>query len=179
MTEFCAYMLRCADGSYYIDHTDNLTMRVAQHNVALGSKWTRTRLPVELAWSQDFSSRDEAFAVERQIKGWRREKKEALIAGAFHLLPELAKTAQTRPSTGSGRAEAGAEQDAPGPVRSPVAHARPSTGSGRAEVGSGRVEAGSGRAEVGSGRAVGARSSDAAFPLVLSLSKGERSRRVP
>jgi tRNA/rRNA methyltransferase len=48
--------------------------------------YTSSRLPVELVWSQDFTTRDEALAAERQIKGWSRAKKEALIAGDWDLL---------------------------------------------------------------------------------------------
>jgi hypothetical protein len=51
-------------------------------------------LPVSLVWAEEFETISEAFAIEHQIKGWRRAKKEALIRGRFELLPELAKTAK-------------------------------------------------------------------------------------
>ena len=76
---FFTYMLRCADDSYYIGHTDDLDQRITQHHAGEHPGYTRHRRPVTLVWSQDFASRDEAFAAERQIKGWARAKKEALI----------------------------------------------------------------------------------------------------
>jgi tRNA/rRNA methyltransferase len=86
---FFAYMLRCADGSYYVGHSDDLERRIAQHNSGEIRGYTSERLPVELVWSQDFHTRAEALAGERQIKGWSRAKKKALINGdweAVHLL---------------------------------------------------------------------------------------------
>ncbi|MEL7729058.1 Mov34/MPN/PAD-1 family protein [Citromicrobium bathyomarinum] len=100
---FFVYILRCADGSYYTGHTDNLEIRIAEHQAGEGSHWTRTRLPVEHVWSQDFVSREEALASERRIKGWSRGKKEALMAGRWDRLTSLAKARTIRPSTGSGR----------------------------------------------------------------------------
>ena len=76
---FYAYMLRCSDGSYYVGHTDDLDARIVAHQSGLLPGYTRERRPVELVWHQEFSERDEAFAAERQIKGWSRAKKEALV----------------------------------------------------------------------------------------------------
>jgi len=78
---FWAYMLRCADGSYYVGHTDDLDSRVGAHQSGLIEGYTQKRRPVTLVWSQDFGERDEAFRAERQVKGWSRAKKEALILG--------------------------------------------------------------------------------------------------
>ena len=78
---FWTYMLRCADGSYYVGHTDDLDARLGAHQSGLIDGYTQKRRPVILAWSQEFGDRDEAFAAERQIKGWSRAKKEALIRG--------------------------------------------------------------------------------------------------
>ena len=93
---FYAYLLRCSDGSYYVGHTDDLDARVRQHNSGVIAGHTATRLPVELLWSQDFSDRDQAFAAERQLKGWSRAKKEALIAGDFELLRALSRRSVLR-----------------------------------------------------------------------------------
>jgi len=93
---FFTYLLRCNDGSYYVGHTDNLDTRMAQHQSGTLGGYTAKRLPVALLWSQEFSTRDEAFAAERQIKGWSRAKKEALIGGDWDRVSELA-----RPRTGS------------------------------------------------------------------------------
>jgi tRNA/rRNA methyltransferase len=86
---FYTYVLRCSDGSYYTGHTDNLSVRVAAHESGVFPGYTQKGRPVSLVWSQEFGDRDEAFRAERQIKGWSRAKKEALIRGdwdAVHLL---------------------------------------------------------------------------------------------
>ena len=73
---FWCYLLRCADGSYYAGHTDNLEHRIGQHQQGGIDGYTAKRLPVELAWSQEFVTREEALAAEQQVKGWSRKKKE-------------------------------------------------------------------------------------------------------
>jgi LAO/AO transport system kinase len=78
---FFVYMLRCADGSYYLGHTDNLEHRVNQHQAGEIPGYTHDRRPVELVWSQETATREEALAAERRVKGWSRAKKEALMAG--------------------------------------------------------------------------------------------------
>ena len=92
--DFHAYLLRCADGSYYTGHTDDLDHRIAQHHAGTCGGYTARRRPVELIWSETFPSREEALADERQIKGWSRAKKEALIAGDWVRLSELARNRQ-------------------------------------------------------------------------------------
>ena len=87
----CVYILRCADGSYYTGSTGNLEMRLAQHQAGYFKGYTNSRLPVDLAWQQDFATEHEAFACERQIKGWTRAKKEALLRGEFEALHEIVK----------------------------------------------------------------------------------------
>ncbi|WP_288459147.1 GIY-YIG nuclease family protein [uncultured Sphingomonas sp.] len=87
---FYAYLLRCSDGSFYVGHTDDLDRRIAQHHAGEIPGYAHDRRPVDLAWSQDFSTRDEALAAERQIKGWSRAKKAALIAGDWTALHEAA-----------------------------------------------------------------------------------------
>lgn len=87
---FYTYILRCNDGSYYAGHTDDLDLRIAQHQTAALGGYTAKRLPVRLVWSESFPTRDEAFAAERRIKGWSRAKKEALIAGDWELVSKLA-----------------------------------------------------------------------------------------
>ena len=87
------YMLRCADGSYYVGSArDGLDRRVAEHNAAAyGNGYTSKRRPVVLVWAEHFLNITDAIAVERQIKGWSRAKKEALIRGDFGQIHELAK----------------------------------------------------------------------------------------
>ncbi len=91
MTAFL-YILRCKDGGYYVGTTrDSLELRVAQHNAGTFDGFTATRRPVELVFHQEFDHITDAISAERQVKGWRRAKKEALISGRYELLPGLAK----------------------------------------------------------------------------------------
>jgi predicted GIY-YIG superfamily endonuclease len=99
-------MLHCRGGYFYVGHTDDLEKRLAQHNIGGVRGFASDHLPVELVWSQEFSTRYEALASERQIKGWRRAKKMALIRGDWPLISKLAKV-QDSPSTSSGRTENG------------------------------------------------------------------------
>jgi putative endonuclease len=86
------YILRCADNSYYIGSTrTSLEERIAQHDHRHFGGYTAKRRPLTLVWSQDFDRITDAIAAERQLKGWSRAKKEALIAGDLVLLNELAK----------------------------------------------------------------------------------------
>lgn len=91
LVAFYVYILLCADGSYYVGHTDDLRGRIAQHESGAGCLHTRSRLPVVLVFSQAFQDREYAKSAERQLKGWNRAKKEALISGKTHLLPALAR----------------------------------------------------------------------------------------
>jgi predicted GIY-YIG superfamily endonuclease len=77
---FWVYILHCADGSYYTGHTDNLERRVAEHQVGELPGYTLSRRPVALVYSEAFTTREEALACERRIKGWSRQKKEAMIS---------------------------------------------------------------------------------------------------
>ena len=88
---FHAYMLRCADGSYYAGQTDDLENRVKMHEAGDIAGYTQNRRPVALVWSQEFGSRDEALAAEQQIKGWSRKKKEALIDGDWEAISRLSR----------------------------------------------------------------------------------------
>jgi putative endonuclease len=95
MSHGVTYTLECADGSYYVGHTDNLEGRLAAHDHGHYDGWTAKRLPVRLEWSETFTTRDDGFACERQLKGWSRAKKRALIAGDMELLKQLARSRQT------------------------------------------------------------------------------------
>lgn len=88
---YFAYLLHCNDGSYYAGHTDNLDLRVAQHECGETGGYTAARRPVRLVWSQDFGTREEALCAERQVKGWSRAKKEALIASDWDEISRLAR----------------------------------------------------------------------------------------
>lgn len=89
-------MLKCSDGHFYVGHTDNLESRIAGHQSGLIGGYTRSRRPVELVWHQEFATRDEALAAERQIKGWSRAKKQALIVGDCDLNSRLARSGSCR-----------------------------------------------------------------------------------
>ncbi len=105
---FWAYVVRCADDSYYTGHTDNLERRIGQHNLGEISGYTQTRRPVTLLWCQDFGSRQEALAAEFQVKGWSRRKKEALAREDWTDLHDAAIPPRERAlRLRSGRTEAG------------------------------------------------------------------------
>jgi len=75
------YLLRCSDGSYYVGVASDITHRLRQHNSGLGPEFTRNRRPVELVYVEECENYRAARQRERQLKGWRREKKEWLIKG--------------------------------------------------------------------------------------------------
>jgi putative endonuclease len=86
------YILRCADGSYYNGTARaGLEQRVSEHNAGRYGGYTAQRRPVTLVFSQWFECIVDAVAAERQVKGWSRAKKEALIRGEFARLPELSR----------------------------------------------------------------------------------------
>jgi putative endonuclease len=86
------HILLCADGSYYVGTTrDSLDRRFAEHQAGTFGGYTSRRPPVTLVYHQAFERITDAIAAERQIKGWRREKKEALIRGDFQLLSALSR----------------------------------------------------------------------------------------
>ncbi len=89
---FYVYILRCADGSYYTGHTDNLEARLAAHRSGKIKGHTLSRRPVTLVFTDQFSSRQDAFERERQIKGWSRAKKKALIEKDWERLVKLAQS---------------------------------------------------------------------------------------
>ena len=88
---FWVYILRCADNSYCTGHTDNLEERIAKHKAGETEGYTSTRLPAKFVFSEQFPTREEALTCERQIKGWGRKKKEALIRGDWAEVSRLAR----------------------------------------------------------------------------------------
>lgn len=83
------YILLCADGSYYTGSTKNINKRIQQHQNGHGANHTAKRLPISLVYLEEFTTIAEAFKREKQIQGWSRKKKEALIEGKFNQLPNL------------------------------------------------------------------------------------------
>ncbi len=91
MKPFTVYILHCADGSYYCGHTDDLDARLRQHEGGVVG-YTAERKPFELAWMGEFETRVGALEFERQVKGWSRAKKEALIRGDWEGIQRLARS---------------------------------------------------------------------------------------
>jgi putative endonuclease len=85
------YILECADGSYYVGSTTNLERRIAEHLEGLGAKYTSQRLPVKLVYGEEYDRVADAYYREKQVQGWTRAKREALIKGEYETLPALAK----------------------------------------------------------------------------------------
>ena len=86
------YIVECSDGSFYTGVTNNVDRRVAEHNEGLNNKaYTFKRRPVKLVYHVSFTDPQYAIAIEKQIKGWSRKKKIALIKGEWERLPELSK----------------------------------------------------------------------------------------
>jgi putative endonuclease len=76
------YLLRCGDGSLYAGAAVDLERRLGEHRAGRASRYTRARLPVEVAWSREVASWSEALREERRLKSLRRPEKERLVAGA-------------------------------------------------------------------------------------------------
>ena len=85
------YILKCCDDSFYTGSTLNLEKRLQEHNAGEGANYTSKRLPLELVYYEEYDRIDDAFFREKQIQGWTRKKKKALIEGKNTDLPVLAK----------------------------------------------------------------------------------------
>jgi putative endonuclease len=84
------YILQCRDGSYYVGSTQDLMRRLNQHQKGTGALHTALRLPVKLVYYETYHRVDLAYKRERQLHGWSKKKKEALIKGRFERLHEYA-----------------------------------------------------------------------------------------
>ena len=81
-----SYILRLADGSMYVGHTDNLQARLDAHQAGRAAKYTATRRPVQMIYAEEYATERAAIKREKQLKRWSRRKKEALIGGDRSLL---------------------------------------------------------------------------------------------
>ena len=90
MKFYYVYILRCADDSFYIGMTNSLERRLLEHRLGT-SNYTRTRLPVNLEWYVTCTNPNEAIRIEKQLKGWSRRKKKALIDERWDDLVEFSK----------------------------------------------------------------------------------------
>ena len=93
------YIVRCADGSYYTGRSAiSAEKRVTEHNLGIYEGYTRSRRPVTLMFAEHFDRITEAIAFERQVKGWARAKKEALMRRDWDELVRLARSKQPNKS---------------------------------------------------------------------------------
>ncbi|RXM38608.1 hypothetical protein BOQ62_16175 [Chryseobacterium sp. CH21] len=92
MKIYYVYIVKCSDNSYYTGFTNDLERRINEHNDGLNPEsYTYTRKPVELVFYLEFNDAAQAISFEKQIKGWSRKKKEAIINDNWDLLPMLSK----------------------------------------------------------------------------------------
>lgn len=88
---FTPCILKCADDSFYIGHTDDLDARMEQHDQGKGCVYTSKRRPLQLIHVEEFETRYEALTMERKLKGWSRAKKLAYMAGNWTSVKQLSK----------------------------------------------------------------------------------------
>jgi putative endonuclease len=84
------YILECADGTYYTGSTWSLEKRIREHQNGEGANYTSRKLPVVLAYYEEFDRVEDAFKREKQVQGWSHAKKKALIERNYEKLHELA-----------------------------------------------------------------------------------------
>jgi putative endonuclease len=92
MNQYFVYILLCTDNSYYVGVTNDMDRRLHEHENGLNpGSYAHKRRPVKLVFCERFTEVEQAIAFEKQLKGWNRKKKEAVINGNWDLLPELSK----------------------------------------------------------------------------------------
>ena len=87
------YILKCSDGSYYTGSTIDIEKRMVEHNDGRAANYTRKRLPIELVYLEEYLEVSAAFVREKQVQGWSRKKKEALIKGQLDSLSRFSECA--------------------------------------------------------------------------------------
>ena len=104
MKDYFVYILECSDNSFYTGVTHDIEKRLKEHQSGLINGYTSKRLPVKLVFSERFREIDQAIRFEKQIKGWSRKKKLALINGDIDLLVYYSnfKKEKSHPSSSSG-----------------------------------------------------------------------------
>jgi predicted GIY-YIG superfamily endonuclease len=94
---YFVYILECADGSYYTGSTNDISRRIGEHEQGLSrAAYTYSRRPIKLVWSEEVETYHEALNHEKQIKGWCRAKKEALICGNWNGIHEIVRDERKR-----------------------------------------------------------------------------------
>ena len=109
--------------SHYTGHTENLEKRVAEHQVGELPGYTLSRRPVALVFSEAFTTREEALACERWIKGWSRQKKEAMMRGDWEEVARLAREGVLRQAQ-DGRTHNRHENQGPACTKAVLAHVK-------------------------------------------------------
>jgi putative endonuclease len=80
------------DHSFYVGSARDLESRLQQHAIGSADAYTSSRRSIALAWAQECEHIEDAYVLEHKIKGWRREKKLALISGRYTDLPRLSRS---------------------------------------------------------------------------------------
>ena len=94
---YYVYILQCSDNSYYTGVTNNLNRRLNEHQEGLSkTSYTYNKRPIKLVFQQTFTDVNQAIAFEKQVKGWSRKKKEAIINNEWHELPRLSKNRKNK-----------------------------------------------------------------------------------
>jgi len=92
MNQYYVYILKCSDGSYYTGVTNDINYRIQQHHHGYDqASYTYHRRPVTLVFHTEFNDIQQAISFEKQVKGWSRKKKEAIINDEWERLPNLSK----------------------------------------------------------------------------------------
>jgi type I restriction enzyme R subunit len=107
------YILQCVDGSFYTGSTKELALRIEQHKNGEGANFTANHLPVKMVYYETFDRIDEAFKREKQIQGWSRAKKIALIQGDKEKLIQLSKSKSERSVPDSEKSVPDSEKSVP------------------------------------------------------------------
>lgn len=89
------YILLCSNGEYYVGSTTDMENRLNEHQKGRGCGFTKVHLPVKLVYTEEYPTIEQAYKRERQLHGWSRAKKEALINGDIELLKQLSKKNKT------------------------------------------------------------------------------------
>ena len=90
MNSYYVYIVKCSDNSYYTGITNDIDRRINEHNDGLNPEcYTYKRRPVTLLFYHEFGEVEQAILFEKQVKGWSRKKKEAIINNQWEFLPEL------------------------------------------------------------------------------------------
>lgn len=74
------YVIRCSDNSLYTGYTTDVDRRVGEHNSGNGAKYTRSRTPVDLVYTEEYNTKSEAMSREYEIKQLTKEQKENLVS---------------------------------------------------------------------------------------------------